>query len=90
MINTGQMAELMRPGLQRVFDDLLAQQRLQRDMNMWASGAWDVNEPAAVVDEPALPAMSVPVALALGAAAVVVKNPTVDRRRLIAWFGGAG
>lgn len=91
MINTQQMVEVMRPGLQKVFDEAFAQQQVSRAYaemldNMFMVGHASVN--GAETNAPPQVAVPVSAALALGAAAVVVRNPVVERRRLFAWFGG--
>ena len=47
---------------------------------------WEKVFAAPVVEEIALPLISPQAALAMGAIAVVIKNPKVSRRGLFSWF----
>ena len=52
---------------------------------IWAANVFNEAVVAAGEVAPALPTVSLPVAVAMGAAAVLIQNPEISRRGLFSW-----
>ena len=75
-ISTEAIRDLLLPGLMQVAGSY------SRMPAMWT----EVFEPAIAAPHIWVPKLSVPAALAVGAAAAIIKNPEVTRRFWAGWF----